>query len=165
MPNHDAGKTRFAPIRSIGKNLPPEQSPPDHDDEPQPQFLRSWNQSITAETQLTDVVGPTDTKKRIYQRAGNEPAYDLKSELYRIAGVDLTDVPGLSTLTAQTIIMEVGPDVSRFKNASAFASWLGLCPEKKVSECKVLHSQTRHVKNRAAIALRLGAFSDGTLYF
>lgn len=100
---------------------------------------------------------PSGTKKRIYQRAGNEPAFDLKSELYRIAGVDLTDVPGLSTLTAHTIIMEIGPDVSRFRNASAFASWLGLCPEKKVSGGKVLHSQTRHVKNRAAIALRLGA--------
>jgi transposase len=71
--------------------------------------------------------------------------------------VDLTDVPGLSTLTAHTIIVEIGPDVSRFKSASAFASWLGLCPEKKVSVGKVLHSQTRHVKNRAAIALRLGA--------
>jgi hypothetical protein len=61
MPSHDAGKTRFAPIRSLGKNLPPGRSPPDHDDEPQLQFLRSWNQSITAETHLTDVVGQTDT--------------------------------------------------------------------------------------------------------
>lgn len=100
---------------------------------------------------------PSGTKKRIYQRAGNEPTFDLKSELYRIAGVDLTDVPGLSTLTAYTIIMEIGANVSRFRNASAFASWLGLCPEKKISGGKVLHSQTRHVKNRDAIALRLGA--------
>ena len=52
-----------------------------------------------------------------------EPAFDLKAELFRIAGVDLTDVPGISTITAHTILMEVGPDVSRFRNASAFASW------------------------------------------
>lgn len=69
---------------------------------------------------------PAGTKKRIYQRAGNEPSFDLKEELFRITGVDLTDVPGISTLTAHTIMMEVGPDVSRFRNASAFASWLGL---------------------------------------
>jgi transposase len=69
---------------------------------------------------------PLRTKVRIYQRAGNEPAFDLKAELFRIAGVDLTDVPGISTITAHTILMEVGPDVSRFRNASAFASWLGL---------------------------------------
>jgi transposase len=100
---------------------------------------------------------PTGTKKRIYQHAGNEPAFDLKEELFRIAGVDLTDVPGISTLTAHTILMEVGTDVSRFRNASAFASWLGLCPEKQVSGGRVLYTRTRKVKNRAAIALRLGA--------
>jgi transposase len=100
---------------------------------------------------------PAGTKKRIYQHAGNEPSFDLKEELFRIAGVDLTDVPGISTLTALTILMEVGTDVSRFRNASAFASWLGLCPEKQVSGGKVLYTRTRKVKNRAAIALRLGA--------
>ncbi|MGA8088881.1 MAG: IS110 family transposase [Terracidiphilus sp.] len=100
---------------------------------------------------------PVGTKKRIYQHAGNEPSFDLKEELFRIAGVDLTDVPGISTLTAHTILMEVGADVSRFRNASAFASWLGLCPEKQVSGGKVLYTRTRKVKNRAAIALRLGA--------
>lgn len=100
---------------------------------------------------------PAGTKKRIYQHAANEPAFDLKEELFRITGVDLTDVPGISTLTAHTILMEVGTDVSRFRNASAFASWLGLCPEKQVSGGKVLYTRTRKVKNRAAIALRLGA--------
>jgi len=100
---------------------------------------------------------PAGTKKRIYQHAGNEPAFDLKEELFRIAGVDLTDVPGISTLTAHTILMEVGTDLSRFRNASAFASWLGLCPEKQVSGGKILYTRTRKVKNRAAIALRLGA--------
>jgi transposase len=100
---------------------------------------------------------PPRTKKCFYQRAGNEPAFDLKGELFRIAGVDLTDVPGISAITAHTIIMEVGPDVSRFRNASAFASWLGLCPEKEISGGKVLSTKSRKVKNRAAIALRLGA--------
>jgi transposase len=71
--------------------------------------------------------------------------------------VDLTDVPGISTLTAHTILVEVGADVSRFRNGSAFTSWLGLCPEKQVSGGKVLYTRTRKVKNRAAIALRLGA--------
>jgi len=100
---------------------------------------------------------PPRTKARFYQRADNEPAFDLKGILFRIAGVDLTDVPGISAITAHTILMELGPDVSRFRNASAFASWLGLCPEKQVSGGKVLYTRSRKVKNRAAIALRLGA--------
>jgi len=66
-------------------------------------------------------------------------------------------VPGVSVVTAQTIISEIGTDVARFPNASAFASWLGLCPEKQVSGGKVLYTRTRKVKNRIAIALRIGA--------
>ncbi len=100
---------------------------------------------------------PPRTKACFYQRADNEPTFDLKGELFRIAGVDLTDVPGISAITAHTILMEVGPDVSRFRNASAFAAWLGLCPEKQISGGKVLYTRSRKVKNRAAIALRLGA--------
>jgi transposase len=100
---------------------------------------------------------PPRTDQWVYQRAGNEPEFDLRREMFRIAGVDLTDVHGISALTAYTILTEAGPDVSRFRNASAFASWLGLCPEKQVSGGKVLYSRSRKVKNRAAIALRLGA--------
>jgi transposase len=100
---------------------------------------------------------PPRPKTCIYQRASNEPAFDLPAELYRISGVDLTDIPGISANTAQTILSEVGPNVSRFRNASAFASWLGLSPEKQISGGKTLRTKTRKVKNRAAIALRLGA--------
>ena len=57
------------------------------------------------------------------------------------------------------ILTEIGPDLQRFRNASAFASWIGLCPEKRVSGGKVLSCKTRKVKNRAAIALRIGANS------
>jgi len=102
---------------------------------------------------------PPRTKHTVFQRQGNDPDFDLRGQLYRIAGVDLTDVPGISAATAQVIITEIGPDLSRFRNASAFASWLGLCPEKRVSGGKILSCRTRKVKNRAAIALRMGANS------
>src|SRR5260370_10758483 len=86
------------------------------------------------------------------------PYTTLFRSLYRIAGVDLTDIPGVSAIAAQVLLTEVGPDVSRFRNASAFASWLGLCPDKRISG-KVLSTKTRKVKNRVAIVLRLGAKS------
>jgi transposase len=89
----------------------------------------------------------------------NELRFDLRNELYRIFGVDLTQVPGVNTLTAHTLLAEVGPDLSRFANASAFASWLGLCPDNRISGGKVLSVQTRVVKNRAASALRLASQS------
>ena len=94
----------------------------------------------------------------IYQRAGNEPAFDLKAELFRIAGVDLTDVPGISTITAHTILMEVGPDISRFRNASAFASWLGLCPEKQSQRRKSpLHAVSKGEKQGGNCTASWGA--------
>ena len=68
-------------------------------------------------------------------------------------------MPGISAITAQTILCEIGTDVSRFRNASAFASWLGLCPEKKVSGGKVLFTKSRRVRSRVATALRMGAQS------
>jgi transposase len=102
---------------------------------------------------------PKRTKRTAYQRMGNDPLFDLRSELYRIAGVDLTDIPGVSAIAAQVVLTEVGPDVSRFRNASAFASWLGLCPDKRISGGKVLSTKTRKVKNRVALVLRLGAKS------
>src|SRR5260370_6248685 len=102
---------------------------------------------------------PPRTKATAYHRKGNDPRFDLRSELYRIAGVDLTDIPGISAATAQVMLTEVGTDVSRFRNASAFASWLGLCPEKRISGGKVLSCKTRLVKHRAATALRMGANS------
>src|SRR5262249_15775439 len=54
---------------------------------------------------------------------GNEARFDLRSDLYRIFGVDLTDVPGVSSLTAHLLLTEVGADLSKFPTAAAFASW------------------------------------------
>ena len=80
---------------------------------------------------------PKRTKKHPYATKHNEPtSFSLRSELYRVFGVDLTNVPGISAVTAQTILCEVGPDLSRFRNASAFASWLGLVRRNKLVEEK-----------------------------
>jgi transposase len=86
----------------------------------------------------------------------NEPP-QLRDDLYRAFGVDLTQVPGINTLTAQMLLTEVGPDLSRFATPAAFCSWLRLCPNPKISGGQVLSSRTRPTENRAALALRMGA--------
>jgi transposase len=117
-------------------------------------YLRELNSAATEATL------PKRTKASPYQRCRYEPkGFDLRGELYRIFGVDLTNVPGISAITAQTILCEIGTDVSQFRNASAFASWLGLCPEKKISGGKVLFTKSRRVRSRVATALRMGAHS------
>ena len=83
----------------------------------------------------------------------------LRSELKRVFGVDLTKIPGIRVGIAQTLFGEIGPDFSRFRSASAFASWMGLCPDNDISGGKVLWVGTRKVNCRAATALRMAAQS------
>jgi transposase len=86
-------------------------------------------------------------------------ALSLREEAYRILGVDLTAVPGLSVLNVQTVIAEVGPDLSRFRSAGAFSSWMGLCSDNAITGGKIIRTGTRRVKNRLAAALRMAAQS------
>jgi transposase len=62
------------------------------------------------------------TKEDRRKPRGNEARFDLRNDLYRIFGVDLTDVPGVSRLTAHVLLTEVGADLSKFPSAAAFAS-------------------------------------------
>jgi transposase len=83
----------------------------------------------------------------------------LRTELKRVFGVDLTKIPGIRTGIAQMLFGEIGPDFTRFRSASAFASWMGLCPDNDISGGKVLWVGTRKVKCRAAASLRMAAQS------
>lgn len=89
----------------------------------------------------------------------NAPPFDLRSHLYRISGVDFTQIDGLEALTVQTILSEIGLDPTRFPSAKHFVSWLGLCPGSHISGGKILSSKTRKVSNRAATAFRMAAHS------
>jgi transposase len=89
----------------------------------------------------------------------SSPDFDLRTELYRILGTDLTRVPGLQTPSVFTLFAELGADLSAFPASDHFASWLGLCPDNRISGGKVLSVNTRQVKHRVAQALRLAAQS------
>jgi hypothetical protein len=49
----------------------------------------------------------------------------------------------------------------KFRSAEAFASWLGLCPDNRISGGRILKTGTRKVANRVANILRLAANSLG----
>jgi hypothetical protein len=83
----------------------------------------------------------------------------LRDELQRLWGVDLTQIPGIQTGIAQALFGEMGPDFTKFRSASAFASWMGLCPDNDISGGRVLWVGTRKVKCRAATCLRMAAQS------
>ena len=99
-------------------------------------------------------------RMRVKRRASMPAAIpDLREKQYRILGVDLTAIPSINTGSVEVFLAEVGPDLSRFKNASHFANWMGLPPNNKVTGGKRLSSNTRKVKARMASALRMAAQS------
>ena len=87
----------------------------------------------------------------------NAPQFDLRSELYRITGIDWAQVNGVDVLTAQTVMGEAGVDLAEFASEKHFTSWLGLCPSNERSGGRILQRRTSKVVNRAAGAFRNAA--------
>ena len=101
---------------------------------------------------------PLPPRKRTNRRpVKNEPNFDLRTHLYRITGVDFTQIDGLEVMTVQTIFSETGLDPSAFPTSKNFCSWLGLCPNNRITGGRIKSSRTRKVANRAAEAFRLAA--------
>lgn len=101
--------------------------------------------------------GSVPQRPKTRGKAKNQPSYDLRDYLYRLTGVDLTEVPGLDVLTVQTIVSEIGTDMSKWPTVKHFTSWLGLCPHNDKTGGKVIRSRTRKTNNRANQAFRHAA--------
>ena len=105
---------------------------------------------------------PPDRKKK--QRRSRKKSvnpktgFDLRTESYKLFGVDLTQVPGLMAMIL-TLFSEVGRDMSRWPTAGEFVSWLGLCPDNDITGGRVHWRGMRRVHNRAGELFRLAAYA------
>src|SRR4029077_18262999 len=100
---------------------------------------------------------PALTPQRRQRRKINAPRFDVRTALYYVVGLDLTEIEGINALTAVTIISEIVPEVSKVPTVQDCCSWLGLCPNWKKTGGRVKSSRTRPGVNRAATALRWAA--------
>jgi transposase len=117
--------------------------------------LRKHLESLGSRVDLeAQPIGP---KPRGKKGSRNAPNFDLRTDLYRITGIDWAQINGIDVLTAQTVIAEAGADLSAFPSEKQFASWLGLCPTNEQSGGKILNRRTRKVVNRATVAFRNAA--------
>jgi transposase len=91
------------------------------------------------------------------KKRGNTPQFDLRAELFRMSGADLTQIDGIDVITAMTILSEAGWDMSKWKTEHHFVSWLRLCPENKISGDKVIGKGRLPTSNRVTNALRMAA--------
>ncbi len=62
---------------------------------------------------------------------------------YAEAWIRLQTLPGIDEMAAAMILIEMGDDLSRFGNASRFASWAALCPGNNESAGKKKSGKTR----------------------
>ena len=97
-------------------------------------------------------------KKRAKKAGCKKLGFDLRTEAYKLFGVDVTQIPGLET-TAFSLFGEVGRDMSKWPTADHFASWLGLCPDNDISGGRVLWKGTRKLQNQAGRMFRQAAYS------
>ena len=102
-------------------------------------------------------VGNVSKKCQSKSNCKNELSFDAKSNLIRICGVDLTQIPSIEASSALRLISEIGLDLSAWKSSKQFAAWLGLSPDKRISGGKVLSSRTKRSANKAASVLRIAA--------
>jgi transposase len=108
---------------------------------------------------VSDDLPPLPPTSKGDSHSKNAPTYDARTLLYQLTGVDLLALPGLHESTVQTIIAEVGTDLSAFPTSKHFCSWLGLAPHHDISGGKLLRSRTLKTDNRAGQAFRLAAQS------
>jgi transposase len=103
--------------------------------------------------------GTPPPSPRTSKRRKNQAYFDLPSALYRMTGVDLTQVDGLDGLTIQKVLSETGTDMLKWPTVKNFASWMRLFPNNKVTGNKVKQTRVLPTQNRASNALRVAAAS------
>ena len=97
-------------------------------------------------------------KKRRKKNGHPNSGFDLRTEAYKLFGVDVTQIPGLEE-NALPLFSEVGRDLAKWPTSGHFASWLNLCPDNDISAGKTLWRGMRTVENRAGHIFRLAASS------
>ncbi len=96
-------------------------------------------------------------KARAIKKRGEEP---LRQALYRMSGVDLTQIDAIGVETVQVVLSEYGPDLSCFPTEKQFVSHVTLAPHVFKSGGKPVKRKKRNsASTRVAAALRMAALS------
>ena len=96
-------------------------------------------------------------KDRLQKKRGNKPRFDLRQQLFRMTGTDLTMIDGIDVMTAATILREAGWDMTKWKNKDHFVSWLRLSPDNRISGDRIIGKGRLPTTNRVTVALKLAA--------
>jgi transposase len=115
------------------------------------QEMEKYYKKINMKSESPKALGPS---RKTNSHCKNAPAYDLRSCLFQLSGVDLTQVDGFNSVSLQDIISETGIDMNKWATEKHFTSWLGCSPYNDISGGKIIKSRTKKTKNRATLAFR-----------
>jgi transposase len=119
-------------------------------------------QAMTATLAVPPTPLPAPRVKRTARTRDNAPRFEIRLPLHQLtAGVDLTQIDGITPYTTLKLLAEIGTDMSRWPTEKHFTSWLTLAPKNKISGGRLLSSRTQSSANRAAGILRMTAMSLG----
>jgi hypothetical protein len=93
------------------------------------------------------------------KNAKNKPFFNVTAYLKAIVGVDVTEITGISEISALEIFSETGFDLSKWKRDKEFTSWLGSAPNIKESNNKVISSRILKKKHHAGQSFKMAASS------
>src|ERR1700730_8782300 len=121
------------------------------------QRLAKYLQQREDRSQGASLPEETRRERRRKKKKGNAPQFDLRTELFRMTGTDLTQIDGIDVMTATTILSEAGWDMSKWKTEDHFVSWLRLCPDNRISGERIIGKGRLPTHNRISIALKMAA--------
>ena len=122
------------------------------------EILRTLHQMEREEQRGQTAPPLQNTKKaKAIQTRGQEPK---RQALYRVSGVDATQIDAIGVETVEVILSEYGPDLSRFPTEKQFVSHATLAPHVAKSGGKPIKKRKRNsASTRVAAALRMAALS------
>jgi transposase len=96
-------------------------------------------------------------KAKAIKKRGQEAK---RQALYRMSGVDMTQIDAVGVETVEVVLSEYGPDLSRFPTEKQFVSHVTLAPRVPQSGAKPVKKKKRNsASTRVAAALRMAALS------
>jgi hypothetical protein len=96
-------------------------------------------------------------KAKMIKKRGQETK---RQALYRMSGVDMTQIDAIGVETVEVVVSEYGSDLSRFPTEKQFVSHATLAPRVPKSGGKPVKKKKRNsVNTRVAAALRMAALS------